>query len=162
MFDMIEHGLLLPQDLCTALDHCCAAQREAVRLSRKNDNMRPFEPGGETELEHLAQRADAGLFLMDSHSKKRPHNLILGRLFNHRLLDLVGAYCGVCAWPGWLTSTVFHPYLVRLLLPQVEVGVETYRSIRSFGSAAVSVQAGNKVSIVVLCRFALAQQQDVY
>ena len=40
--------------------------------------------------------------------------------------------------------------------------METYRSIRSFGSAAVSVQAGNKVSIVVLCRFALAQQQDVY
>ena len=33
-------------------------QREAVRLSRKNDNIRPFEAGGEVELEHLARRAD--------------------------------------------------------------------------------------------------------
>ena len=104
----VKHLLLLQQDQCRALHHCCPAQREAVRLSRKNDNMRPFEPGGETELEHLAQRADAGLFLMDSHSKKRPHNLILGRLFNHRLLDLVGAHCGVCAWPGWLSPTMSY------------------------------------------------------
>jgi ribosome production factor 2 len=54
-------------------------QREALKLSRKNDDMRPFEPGGETHLEHLARKADCGLFALDSHSKKRPHNLILGR-----------------------------------------------------------------------------------
>ena len=35
-------------------------QREAVRLSRKNDSIRPFEAGGEVELEHLARRADTG------------------------------------------------------------------------------------------------------
>ncbi len=54
-------------------------QREALKLSRKNDDMKPFEPGGETHLEHLARKADCGMFVLDSHTKKRPHNLILGR-----------------------------------------------------------------------------------
>ncbi len=58
---------------------CYAIQREALKLSRKNDDMRPFELGGETHLEHLARKADCGMFVLDSHSKKRPHNLILGR-----------------------------------------------------------------------------------
>ena len=57
----------------------------------------------------------AGLFVIDSHSKKRPHNLIFGRMFDHRLYDML------------------------------ELGVESARSIKSFGKAGVSVQAGNKV-----------------
>ena len=57
----------------------------------------------------------AGLFVIDSHSKKRPHNLIFGRMFDHRLYDML------------------------------ELGVESVRSIKSFGKAGVSVQAGNKV-----------------
>ena len=68
---------------------CCWVQRDAHRLTRKNEDMRPFEPGGELLLEHLARRADAGLFVLDTHNKKRPHNLVLGRLFDHRLYDLV-------------------------------------------------------------------------
>ena len=78
-----------------------------MRLTRKNDKVRPFEPGGETELEHLAQRADAGLFLLDSHSKKRPHNLVLGRLFSHRLLDLVGgARSGQASCSSWVLTSL--------------------------------------------------------
>lgn len=88
--------------------------REALKLSRKNDDMRPFEPGGETHLEHLARKADCGMFVLDSHSKKRPHNLILGRFFDYRLYDLL------------------------------ELGVDKYRGIREFAAAAASVQAGNK------------------
>lgn len=55
--------------------------------------------------------------MVDSHSKKRPHNLIFGRMFDHRLYDLL------------------------------ELGVEKFRSIKSFGSAGLSVQAGNKVPV---------------
>ncbi len=58
-----------------------------------------------------------GLFVVDSHSKKRPHNLIFGRIFDHRLYDLL------------------------------ELGVEKFRSIKSFGRAGLNVQAGNKVPI---------------
>ena len=55
--------------------------------------------------------------MVDSHSKKRPHNLIFGRTFDHRLYDLL------------------------------ELGVENFRSIKSFGTAGASVQAGNKVCL---------------
>ena len=63
----------------------------------------------------LSRYWHAGLFVIDSHSKKRPHNLIFGRMFDHRLYDML------------------------------ELGVESVRSIKSFGKAGVSVQAGNKV-----------------
>ena len=80
------------------------AQRDAHRLTRKNEDMRPFEAGGEQLLEHLARRADAGLFVLDTHNKKRPHNLVLGRLFDHRLYDLVGVPCSPELLPACLPA----------------------------------------------------------
>ena len=62
---------------------------EALKLSRKNAGVRPFEGGGEASLEFLARKADCSLFALASHSKKRPHNLVLGRMFDFRLLDMV-------------------------------------------------------------------------
>ena len=58
-----------PQAACTPdnrttplnLHHFSCMQREAVRLSRKNDKVRPFETGGEVELEYLVRRADTGV-----------------------------------------------------------------------------------------------------
>ena len=49
-----------PDALRLGIMQNCLVQREAVKLSRKNDNIRPFEAGGEVELEHLARRADTG------------------------------------------------------------------------------------------------------
>jgi len=31
----------------------------------------------------------SSLFVLGSHSKKRPNNLVLGRTFNHQILDMV-------------------------------------------------------------------------
>ena len=90
-------------------------QRQAVKFTRKNDDLLPFEAGGEAKLEHFASKTDCGQFVLASHTKKRPHNLILGRFFDHRLYDLL------------------------------EVGVVKYRAIKSFGAAASAVQAENKV-----------------
>lgn len=87
---------------------------EAVKYSRKNESVQPFEAGGETSLEFYAERSNCGLFVLGSHSKKRPHNLVLGRFFDGRLLDCL------------------------------ELGVERYASIDSFGAAA-DAQLGNKV-----------------
>lgn len=56
----------------------CALQLEAVKLTRKNGDIKPFEAGGEGTLEHLARRSDAALFAMGSSTKKRPNNLTLG------------------------------------------------------------------------------------
>eukprot|EP00271_Cylindrocystis_brebissonii_P000438 TRINITY_DN10523_c0_g2_i1.p1 TRINITY_DN10523_c0_g2~~TRINITY_DN10523_c0_g2_i1.p1 ORF type:complete len:356 (+),score=85.29 TRINITY_DN10523_c0_g2_i1:249-1316(+) len=65
------------------------ANGKAVKLNHKNDGIRPFEAGGETSLEFLSQKTDCSLFGFASHTKKRPHNLILGRMFDYHLLDMV-------------------------------------------------------------------------
>ena len=57
----------------------------AVLFSRKNDIL-PFEQ--ENKLEFLCQKNDAGVFMFASHNKKRPHNLVIGRLFDGQILDM--------------------------------------------------------------------------
>jgi ribosome production factor 2 len=84
-------------------------------------DVRPFEPGGETSLEFFANKADASLFVLCTHSKKRPHNLTLGRFYDYQLYDML------------------------------ELGVEQFKSLQSFGSAAAAVQAGNKVHADCRC-----------
>lgn len=57
----------------------------AKHFSRKNE-IRPFEDP--SSLEFFSLKNDAALFAFGSHSKKRPHNLVLGRTFDHQLLDM--------------------------------------------------------------------------
>ncbi|KAJ8633547.1 hypothetical protein MRB53_026883 [Persea americana] len=68
----------------------------------KNDNIGPFESGGETSLEFFFLKMDCSLFVFGSHSKKRPNNLVLGRTYDHHIYDLV------------------------------EVGIENFKSMESF------------------------------
>ncbi|OVA00102.1 Brix domain [Macleaya cordata] len=74
----------------------------AIRYTRKNENIRPFESGGETSLEFFSLKTDCSLFVFGSHSKKRPNNLVIGRTYDHHIYDLV------------------------------EVGVENFKSMESF------------------------------
>ncbi|XP_010532704.1 PREDICTED: ribosome production factor 2 homolog isoform X2 [Tarenaya hassleriana] len=61
----------------------------AVKYSRKNENIRPFEAGGETSLEFFSQKTDCSIFVYGSHSKKRPDNLVLGRMYDHHIYDFI-------------------------------------------------------------------------
>ncbi|PKI35991.1 ribosome production factor 2 homolog [Punica granatum] len=74
----------------------------AVRYTRKNDNIRPFENGGVTSLEFFSQKTDCSIFVFGSHTKKRPNNLVIGRMYDYHIYDLV------------------------------EVGVENFKSMESF------------------------------
>ena len=56
-------------------------------MQRKNDNIHPFEDVA--SLEFLCQKNDCSLFAVACHSKKRPDNLIIGRLFDNHVLDIV-------------------------------------------------------------------------
>ena len=38
------------------------AEGNSVKLTHKNDSIRPFEAGGETALEFLSQKTDCSLF----------------------------------------------------------------------------------------------------
>lgn len=59
----------------------------AKMMQRKNDNIHPFEDVA--SLEFLCQKNDCSLFAVACHSKKRPDNLIIGRLFDNHVLDIV-------------------------------------------------------------------------
>lgn len=61
----------------------------SLKFSRKNDDVRPFEAGGDATLETHAQRANCSLFALGNHSKKRPQNLTLGRFYDFRMYDCV-------------------------------------------------------------------------
>lgn len=58
----------------------------AKSLSRAND-LTPFED--DVKLQNQIVRNECNLFVFGSSSKKRPNNLVLGRLFEHELLDMV-------------------------------------------------------------------------
>ena len=91
--------------------------RDALKFSRKNDDIRPFEMGGEVSLESHAERNDCSLFAVGNHSKKRPHNLIMGRLYDFRLYDCV------------------------------EFGVKTFASVRDFPAAMNAQQGNKPAFI---------------
>jgi ribosome production factor 2 len=57
-----------------------------AKVFSKRNEKRPFED--ETSCEFLCTRNDASLFAFASDSKKRPNNLVLGRLFDGHILDM--------------------------------------------------------------------------
>ena len=52
----------------------------------RHNAVHPFEDV--MPLEFLCQKNDASLFAFGTHSKKRPHNLVLGRCFDHHVMDM--------------------------------------------------------------------------
>ncbi|WP_411024078.1 hypothetical protein, partial [Salmonella sp. s58079] len=52
----------------------------------KKNIMRPFEDS--TSMEFFSKKSDCSLFLFGSHNKKRPNNLVFGRMFDFHVLDM--------------------------------------------------------------------------
>lgn len=59
----------------------------SVFLSKKHENLIPFD--NSSDVAKFFDTKDASLALIGSNSKKRPNNLIFGRLFDGQFLDLV-------------------------------------------------------------------------
>lgn len=57
------------------------------KLFSKKNNIVPFDD--DTSLRFLCEKNDCSMFGFASHNKKRPHNLVLGRMFNWEVLDMV-------------------------------------------------------------------------
>lgn len=75
-------------------------------MQKKNDIL-PFE--NVVPLETFASKYNASLFMMALHNKKRPHSLVMGRMYEHTLLDMM------------------------------EFGIENYKSLKDFKIAKISV-----------------------
>jgi ribosome production factor 2 len=60
---------------------------ESVKYNRPNDIL-PFEDKDRETLEKYCQKNDCSLFAFANSNKKRPNNLIFGRLFDYHILDM--------------------------------------------------------------------------
>jgi len=70
-------------------DLCSLKKPNAQKYNKKKKNKTtgPFED--ETTIEFFATKCDASLFMYGLHTKKRPHNLIIGRFFDYHVLDMM-------------------------------------------------------------------------
>lgn len=59
---------------------------DSVLLNKKNDNIHPFEDS--SSLEFLAQKNDCGVVVFGTHSKKRPNNVTILRIYDGKVLDM--------------------------------------------------------------------------
>lgn len=117
---LILQGTKTSNVLNTVLSEIYHLKRDnAIRYTRKNDSIRPFESGGETSLEFFSMKTDCSMFVYGSTSKKRPDNLVIGRTYDHHIYDLI------------------------------EVGVENFKRMDSFTyDKKLAPQAGSKPFIV--------------
>ncbi|VVA98555.1 unnamed protein product [Arabis nemorensis] len=100
---LILHGTKTSATLSSVLMELYRLKKGgAIKYSRRNENIRPFESGGETSLEFFSLKTDCSMFVYGSHTKKRPDNLVLGRMYDHHVYDLI------------------------------EVGIENFKSLLSF------------------------------
>lgn len=60
-------------------------QPHSVTFNKKNE-IRPFEDA--TKVEFFCQKNDSSLFMFGNHNKKRPNNLIIGRMYDYHMLDM--------------------------------------------------------------------------
>lgn len=97
------------QDVTDFLKDLCQLKKPNTIFLKNRNPIHPFED--ETPLERFGAKYDASLFAFGSHSKKRPHNVVFGRLHRSHLLDAF------------------------------EMGVEEFRSLKSFKTAVSPIGA---------------------
>mmetsp|Transcript_27973 Transcript_27973/g.63046 ORF Transcript_27973/g.63046 Transcript_27973/m.63046 type:complete len:348 (+) Transcript_27973:164-1207(+) len=100
---LLLKGIRCSESMSTVLKDMRSVQAPHAKLLSKNNLIVPFDDAGQQSLEFLTTKNDATVFAMASHNKKRPNNLVLGRTFDRRVLDMV------------------------------EIGILQYRSLSAFG-----------------------------
>ncbi|XP_072264868.1 ribosome production factor 2 homolog [Pyxicephalus adspersus] len=70
-----------------ALKDLYALKKPSCVLYNRKNMTRPFED--QTSVEFFSKKSDCSLFVFGSHNKKRPNNLIFGRLYDFHVLDMV-------------------------------------------------------------------------
>ncbi|BFZ53672.1 rRNA-binding ribosome biosynthesis protein rpf2 [Savitreella phatthalungensis] len=70
------------------LDLATLKKPDSLSFNRRKDNqVLPFEDA--SSIEFFAEKNDASIVVLGSHSKKRPHNIVFARTFDYKLLDML-------------------------------------------------------------------------
>lgn len=83
---LLLKGIACNEKMGLVLKELRAMQAPHAKLLSKKNQIVPMEDAG--SLEFLCTKNDCALFAMASHNKKRPNNLIMGRTFDHSVLDM--------------------------------------------------------------------------
>ena len=75
------------QMMNTVLKDLYTLKKPSAKLFTRRNMTRPFEDP--SSVEFMCKANDASLFSYVSHSKKRPQNLVMGRLFDFQMLDMI-------------------------------------------------------------------------
>mmetsp|Transcript_25682 Transcript_25682/g.61705 ORF Transcript_25682/g.61705 Transcript_25682/m.61705 type:complete len:350 (+) Transcript_25682:268-1317(+) len=86
---LLLKGIRCSDGMSTVLKDMRSVQSPHAKLLTKNNMIVPFDDAGQQSLEFLTTKNDAALFALASHNKKRPNNLVMGRTFDRRILDMV-------------------------------------------------------------------------
>jgi hypothetical protein len=85
---LLLHGTKCPQPVQTVLKTIHTLTKpDAVMLTKKNENIHPFE--NTESLEFLADKNESGVIVFGTHSKKRPNNITVLRIYDGKVLDKV-------------------------------------------------------------------------
>jgi hypothetical protein len=85
---LLLHGTKCPQPVQTVLKTIHTLTKpDAVMLTKKNENIHPFE--NTESLEFLADKNESGVIVFGTHSKKRPNNVTVLRIYDGKVLDKV-------------------------------------------------------------------------
>ncbi|OAP63635.1 hypothetical protein AYL99_02862 [Fonsecaea erecta] len=85
---LLLHGTKCPQPVNSVLKTVHTLTKpDSVMLTKKNDNIHPFE--NPESLEFLAGKNECGVVVFGTHSKKRPNNITVLRIYDGKLLDMI-------------------------------------------------------------------------
>uniref|UniRef100_V9KUK6 Ribosome production factor 2 homolog n=1 Tax=Callorhinchus milii TaxID=7868 RepID=V9KUK6_CALMI len=92
LIENIKNAMLIKggntnETVTQALKDIYALKKPNAVLYKKKNITRPFED--QTSLEFFSRKSDCSLFAFGSHNKKRPNNLIIGRMFDYHVLDMI-------------------------------------------------------------------------
>ena len=89
-----KHSLFIRGNNCSQVVKSTMLELHRMRdlfiskcLLQKKNNIQPFEDA--SYIEHVAEKNDAGFVIFGSHNKKRPNNMIIHRMYNQSVLDMI-------------------------------------------------------------------------
>jgi|Transcript_11151 ribosome production factor 2 len=118
---LLLKGIKCSQAMGNLLKDMRAMQAPNAKLLSKKNQIVAFDDiEGQQSLEFLSTKNDCALFALASTNKKRPNNLVMGRTFDHQILDMV------------------------------ELGILRYKSIQDYGGSVPKKRIGSKPLMLFL------------